>query len=768
MAMGVRSIRTKFLLLVAGVATVVGGVSVVYDLVASQGLLREQMVKRGRYIASNLAFNSKYGVLTEDKPLLTQFLEGAVAAGGGVASSDVVGALIRDAKGQILAQTGKSIRDLPAAPASSIEERDAFTTDGEGILLFRAPVTSTSSGSSGGMAAELGLAAPAGEAQKAESQKGGVEVAITKAVMEAQRRARFLRAMLMGLLLVAMGVAVGSFLIRRWFMPVQQMLAVSQGVAKGDLTQRPALQSEDEIGTLAVSLGEMVVNLRKIVDNIQDASVQVASSAGQISANARLIMQGAQGQAQAAEETSTSMEEMAASIQTVASSAHGLANYVEETSSSITEMGASIEQVARSSATLAGTVTEASATIEQMTVSIDQMARDLASLSETVTGTSTTVEDMASFITSVAENAEKLSAAALSTSHTVTGMAGAVNEVAKIAAEADRIAARAAEDANTGGEAVARTIEGMKAVSDNMENTARVITGLGKRSQEIGRILEVIEEIADQTNLLALNAAIEAARAGEAGRGFAVVADEVRKLAERSVEAAKEIGEVVRQVQQDTTDAVEVARSGAAEAKQGIQLADKAGVALRSIIDSVTRSSQLMGEIASATGKQSAAGTQVLGTVSNMTSATNQVTTAVKDQAEGSKQIRQAMDNIKKVMSQAAYSTREQAAGGRQVRLAVENINKIASQVGIATKEQAEGSRQIVHAVEKMNDMTQQVSHATAEQKKGGELVVRAMENISDIARDNLATVQEMSKATANLAQQAENLARLVAVFRVQ
>src|SRR5262245_27270382 len=184
MAMGVRSIRTKFLLLVAGVATVVGGVSVVYDLWASQWLLREQMVKRGRYIASNLAFNSKYGVLTEDKPLLTQFLEGAVAAGGGATGSDVVGALIRDAKGQILAQTGKSIKDLPPAPASAIEELNAFTTDGEGILLFRAPVTSTSAGGSGGMAAELGLAAPA-EDKKGESQKGGVEVAITKAVMEA-------------------------------------------------------------------------------------------------------------------------------------------------------------------------------------------------------------------------------------------------------------------------------------------------------------------------------------------------------------------------------------------------------------------------------------------------------------------------------------------------------------------------------------------------------------------------------------------------------
>jgi methyl-accepting chemotaxis protein len=761
----VRSIRSKLLLLVALIALVVVAVSAVYGSLSSGSLLREQMVKRGRYIATNLAYNSKYGVLTEDKPMLTELIDGALASGGGE-GSDVVGAMVRDAGGRVLAQKGALVAELPPSPPATLQVVDATTVAGEDVILFRAPVTSARSGSTtSAMAAELGLAAPA---PAVEEQKGGVEVAISKRVMQQQQRTNLRNSIVVAVGIFALGCAGGWVLIGRWVRPLQIMVGVASAVAKGDLTQSISIETDDEIGLLARNLNEMVINLRRIVDNIQEASVQVASSAGEISANARLITQGAQSQAQAAEETSTSMEEMAASIQTVAANSQSLATYVEETSTSITQMGASIEEVAKSSSTQAGTVAEASATIEEVAVSIDQMAKNLETLAATVTQTSATVEELTSFISTVARQADTMGASAAKTSATVSDMAAAIGDVAEIAGEADRISHKASEDARSGDEAVARTIAGMKTISETMENTARVITGLGRRSLEIGKIIEVIEEIADQTNLLALNAAIEAARAGEAGRGFAVVADEVRKLAERSVEATKEIGEVIRQVQQETTDAVDTAKAGAAETKNGITLADRAGLALRSIIESVSRSSELMAQIASATAKQSQASREVLDTVAQMSSTTNQVATAVRDQAEGSVQIRQAMENISRIMSQAAYSTKEQAAGGRQVRLAVENMNRIASQVNIATKEQADGSRQIVRAVENMNRMTQQVSFATAEQKRGGELVVKAMENISEIARDNLATVEEMSKASANLAQQAENLAKLISVFRVQ
>ncbi len=581
-------------------------------------------------------------------------------------------------------------------------------------------------------------------------------------------RAQQLTASVMGLIMLIVGLlasaVIGNYVSRR----LGRFVAFAERVAEGDLSVSLSEEtSADEIGRLSRSLRGMVTNLRRMADNIRETSNQVAASAGQISANARSITQGAQSQAQASEDTSASMEEMAASIQTVAGSAQSLAVHVEETSSSISEMGAAIEEMARSSDVLATSVTQASTVIEGMASSTDRSARDLDGLAKTMTGTTETIEHVTSSIEAVARSAEVMSQSAQRTSQTVEDLANAVTEVSRLAAEADEMSRRASDDAGTGDTAVGKAVRAMTTLSESMESTTKAITGLGSRSQEIGRILEVIDEIADQTNLLALNAAIEAARAGEAGRGFAVVADEVRKLAERSVEATKEIGEVIRQVRQETAGAVETAKAGASQAKEGMGLADQAGLALRRIIESVGRSSQLMAEIAAATARQSRSSAEVMRTVAEMNAATHQVASAVKEQAAGSAEIRKAMEDINRVTGQVAASIRDQASGGRQVRQAVEAMNRIAHQVTVAVQEQAEGSRQIVRSAASMNRMTQQVSHATAEQRHGAELVVQSIENIAQIARHHVVTVDEMSKAAAHLARQAENLASLIAAFKV-
>jgi methyl-accepting chemotaxis protein len=210
---------------------------------------------------------------------------------------------------------------------------------------------------------------------------------------------------------------------------------------------------------------------------------------------------------------------------------------------------------------------------------------------------------------------------------------------ATVAAET---AKNAGATATSGGRIVEETIEGMNRISEVVHHSAQTVEELGKSSDQIGEIVQVIDDIADQTNLLALNAAIEAARAGEQGRGFAVVADEVRKLAERTTKATKEIASMIRQIQKDTTGAVESMMRGKKEVEDGKALADKAGASLKEIMDGAR---------------------QVVDTVTR-------VAAASQEQASASEQISRNIDAISNV-------TQESAAGTQQIARAAEDLNRL-------------------------------------------------------------------------------------------
>lgn len=193
----------------------------------------------------------------------------------------------------------------------------------------------------------------------------------------------------------------------------------------------------------------------------------------------------------------------------------------------------------------------------------------------------------------------------------VEEMTMTASEVARNSQEAANIAHETTETAQTGHAVVNETVAGMQQLSDSVGQSANIITALGKSSDQIGEIVRVIEDIADQTNLLALNAAIEAARAGEQGRGFAVVADEVRKLAERTTKATKEIGDMIRQIQKDTKSAVSSMEEGTGKVTSGVELANKTGEALTRIQDMVQNTASMIQQIAGAAEEQSTATRQI-------------------------------------------------------------------------------------------------------------------------------------------------------------
>ncbi len=214
-------------------------------------------------------------------------------------------------------------------------------------------------------------------------------------------------------------------------------------------------------------------------------------------------------------------------------------------------------------------------------------------------------------------------------SSAVDELARAVASASEASAQASQASLRAGGVADEGDAVVARTITGMDAIREAVSQSASSVDELGKRSEEIGRIISVINDIADQTNLLALNAAIEAARAGEHGRGFAVVADEVRKLADRTTQATAEVAKSVTDIQSQTRQTVERMRLGAGRVEDGVALAGQAQGSLRQIVSEVRSCAGMITSIAAAIEEQRATGDAIRERVA-------QVALAAKQTAEAS------------------------------------------------------------------------------------------------------------------------------------
>ncbi|MBM4107965.1 MAG: methyl-accepting chemotaxis protein [Phycisphaerae bacterium] len=263
---------------------------------------------------------------------------------------------------------------------------------------------------------------------------------------------------------------------------------------------------------------------------------------------------------------------------------------------------------------------------------IGEVKRSAADVAAASTEIAASAEEMAAGLNKQESQTSQVSAA-------VTQMSQSVSEVAKQSAEATQAAAESGREANSGGDVVAKSISEMEAIAQQVNSSATVVGALGKKSEEIGQIIGVINDIADQTNLLALNAAIEAARAGEHGRGFAVVADEVRKLAERTTKATEEVANSIRQIQGDTGTAVRQIEDSTKRVSTGVELANSAGQALERIVASSNNVQTMVQNIAAAATEQAAASEQISRSV-------EAITAISRESSQGAQQTAQAVTQL--------------------------------------------------------------------------------------------------------------------------
>jgi methyl-accepting chemotaxis protein len=285
--------------------------------------------------------------------------------------------------------------------------------------------------------------------------------------------------------------------------------------------------------------------------------------------------------------------------------------------------------------------------------------RFVGSIRDTLIQVSETATSVASASAQISSSTEEMAAGSQEQTTQSEEIARAVEQMAKSiavnsenAGEAAHTAEKAKGAAELGGKVVLDTVTGMKQIANVVRESAGTIQNLGKSSDQIGEIIGVIEHIADQTNLLALNAAIEAARAGEQGRGFAVVADEVRKLAEQTTKATKQIAGMIQQIQSDSHGAVSTMANATKQVDEGIVLADHAGVSLQEIVQISQKVTHMVSQIAVANEEQSSTSEQISKNMEAIASVTQETASGTQQIARAAEDLNRLTETLQSLVNQ--------------------------------------------------------------------------------------------------------------------
>ncbi|MBK8421939.1 methyl-accepting chemotaxis protein, partial [Candidatus Villigracilis saccharophilus] len=453
---------------------------------------------------------------------------------------------------------------------------------------------------------------------------------------------------IIGVIVALAAFWIGILLSRGITSPLNNVLQAALNISDGDLSQKLEYQSKDEIGQLTETFRKMIAYL-----------LNMANVAGKVANN--------------------DLTESVTPKSDKDELGNSFAKMIAGLRDAVTMIAESANSVSIAAAQLTTAAEQSGEATSQIATTIQQVALGTAQQTEGVTKTSASVEQMGRAIDGVAKGAQEQAKAISQASQITSRINAAIEQVAANAQAVTRDSAQAATYSRDGAKTVKETINGMEAIRSKVGLSATKVEEMGTRSEEIGAIVETIEDIASQTNLLALNAAIEAARAGEQGKGFAVVADEVRKLAERSSLATKEIAALIKGIQKTVSEAVTAMQASAQEVELGVTRAHSAGEVLDNILGAAESVYKQAEEAGNTAAKVGAAAAELVEAVDAVSAVIEENTAATEEMAANSSELTQAIENIASVSEENSASVEEVSASTEEVSAQVEEVSASAT-----------------------------------------------------------------------------------------
>jgi methyl-accepting chemotaxis protein len=422
---------------------------------------------------------------------------------------------------------------------------------------------------------------------------------------------------------LGLGIVIAFRTARAITEPLAKLMSVANGIGNtGDLDHNIELNRDDEIGELARTFHKMVTYLKEM------AGISESIAGGDLSVEVK---------------PRSTHDTLGNAFSRMVEGLAGLVRSVRDASSQVAsasnQVASASDDAAKIGLQASSAIDEVTSTMHEMSVNVQNMVKSTQVQASSVSETSASIDQMVASIQRVADTAKVLL----------------------------DISNRSREEVHNGIGTMEKATDGLNRINTTINSSGEIIGALGQRADDIGKIIEVIDDLAEQTNLLALNAAIEAARAGEHGLGFAVVADEVRKLAEKSAQSTKEISELIQSIQKEARKAVENMDRSTTIVNEGLELGGELNAALRKISNVVTEVYKFAQEIGAATNEQSHGSSQIARATTRLNEITHEINSAVEEQASGAQAVVKAMERMRELVQQSTSGSTELAASSEQM-----------------------------------------------------------------------------------------------------